>query len=401
MSAAKGLYAAGAVALALVPPAMALANRSSPLVVVVAALLFGLGVAAEEGRGALRLLLRPLGGAVGAAVLGFLAWCLLSFAWSPFPALSLRTLSEFGPTLVAAYCLARLAPGRLPPWTPPLAAGALVVACLFVVASLRLGMAPQRLLGQRDALFVFNRPVLTFVLVAGPLAFLVFARGHRLLALGLLLLTAAAIVSSVSGAAAMGLIAGLAMAALARLLPKRFGLALVGTGLGLALVLAPVEGDILARFMPEAIHARLEHSSSRARVAIARSFGAAVAADPWRGAGYGTSARFPEVPAAQGLAPELREMLAVGHPHNSFLQVWAELGILGAILAAAVLLLTLRAVAILPKAPFAVALGLIAAAAAIAFVEHGAWQAWWTAALGTAITWLRAGLARPPKSDTA
>ena len=37
---------------------------------------------------------------------------------------------------------------------------------------------------------------------------------------------------------------------------------------------------------------------------IARSFGAAVAADPWRGAGTGTSARFAETPVAQGLPAE-------------------------------------------------------------------------------------------------
>ena len=71
-----------------------------------------------------------------------------------------------------------------------------------------------------------------------------------------------------------------------------------GLGLGLAVALAPVEGDLLARVMPEAAHEHLVQSSSRARVAIARSFGAAVAADPWRGVGYGTSARFAETPVA-------------------------------------------------------------------------------------------------------
>lgn len=392
-AAAQAFHAAGAVVLAMVPLAMALANRSSPLAVVVSALLFTAGAFTESGRGVWRALAHPLGGAIGLAALAFLAWCVASLVWSPLPALSLRTAGEFGPTLVAAALLVRLAPERLPPWAPMLAALSLAAACLFAIASLRLGMAPQRWLGQRDALFVLNRPVLTVLLVTGPLAFLLAARGQRIVSAGLGLLAAVAILASISGAAAMGLTAGLAMAALARWLPKRVGLAVAGLGLGLALALAPVEGDLLARFMPEAVHGRLVHSSSRARVAIAQSFGAAVAADPWRGAGYGTSARFQDVPAAQGLEPEMREMLAVGHPHNSFLQIWAELGLVGAILAAAVLFLTLRAIAVLPKGPFAVALGLLAAAAAVAFVEHGAWQAWWTAGLGAAITWLRAGLA--------
>ena len=156
------------------------------------------------------------------------------------------------------------------------------------------------------------------------------------------------------------------------------------------MVLAPVEGDLLARTMPEALHQRLAGSSTRARVAIARSFGAAVAADPWRGAGYGTSARFQDVPVAERVEPEMRFMLAVGHPHNSFLQVWAELGVVGAALAALVLLLTLRAVAGWTATARTMVLALLAGAGIVAFVEHGAWQAWWTAGVGAAIAWLRA-----------
>ena len=131
-------------------------------------------------------------------------------------------------------------------------------------------------------------------------------------------------------------------------------------------------------------------SSSRARVAIARSFGATVAADPWRGAGFGTSARFAETPVAATVPPEMRVLLGVGHPHNSFLQVWAELGLPGALLAVLALMLTLQRIARLRQPDRAAALGLVAYAAAIAFVEHNGWAAWWTAGLGAAITWMRA-----------
>ena len=120
------------------------------------------------------------------------------------------------------------------------------------------------------------------------------------------------------------------------------------------------------------------------------SFGAAVAADPWRGAGYGTSGRFQDAPVAERIEPEMRFMLAVGHPHHSFLQVWAELGIVGATLAALVLVLTLRALSAWRTVPRSAALALLACAGIVAFVEHGAWQAWWTAGVGAAIAWLRA-----------
>ena len=150
--------------------------------------------------------------------------------------------------------------------------------------------------------------------------------------------------------------------------------------------------------MPESAHAHLVQSSSRARVAIARSFGAAVAADPWRGTGYGTSARFADAPVARGLAPEMRVLLGVGHPHNSFLQVWAELGLPGAFLGALTLLLMLAQIARMPQPDRSVALGLVTCAAVIAFVEHNGWAAWWTAGLGAAMSWMRA--ASRPRADT-
>ncbi|MFJ7436829.1 O-antigen ligase family protein [Methylorubrum thiocyanatum] len=399
-AAAPRLYDAGAVALALVAPAMALANRSSPLVIGIAALLFLAGAIAEQGGRAASLLIGPLRSPLGLAALAFLGWCLVSLAWSPFPALWGRVLSEFLPTLVAAAILARLAPGRLPSWAPPLGAGLLAAACLYMAGSLALGLAPQAWLGQRVALFMFNRPLLTVLLLAGPLAACLALRGRRLAALLLLALAALAILRSISGAATLGLLAGAVMFGIGRFAPRAAALALAALILGLAFALAPVEGDLLHRLMPEAAHERLTQSSSRARGAIAQSFGAAVAQAPWIGSGYGMGLRFAEVPAAQALEPEMRAMLAVGHPHNTFLQIWSELGVVGAGLAALVAFLALRAAAALPRLLFATALGLTGAAVAVMFVEHGAWQGWWTAGCGAAITWLRAAACARPAGES-
>ena len=396
-AAAARLYASGAVALALVAPVMALANRSSPLVVGIAALLFLAGAVAEYRGRAASLLIAPLRSPLGLAALAFLGWCLVSLSWSPFPVLWGRVLSEFLPTLIAASILARLAPARLPAWALPLGASLLAAACLYIVASLTLDLAPQVWLGQRVALFMFNRPLLTVLLIAGPLAAFLALRGHRLAGGALLAVAALAILRSISGAAALGLLAGGVMFAAGRLFPRAVALGAAMLVLGLAFALAPVEGDILHRLMPEAAHERLTQSSSRARVAIAQSFGAAVAQAPWIGSGYGMGPRFAEVPAAQALEPEMRAMLAVGHPHNTFLQIWSELGLVGAVLAALIAFLALRAASALPRLLFATALGLLGAAVAVMFVEHGAWQGWWTAGLGAAITWLRAAAcARPP-----
>ncbi|WP_232629739.1 O-antigen ligase family protein [Methylobacterium sp. Leaf118] len=379
---------------------MALANRSSPLVIAIAALLFLAGAVTERGTGAAGALLRPLTTPLGAAGLAFLGWCLVSFAWSPFPALSGQVLSEFAVTVAGAYGVARLAPARMPAWGPPLAAGLLAGACLFIMASLALDLAPQQALGQRTALYMFNRSLLTVVLIAGPLAAVLALRGQRLAALALLGVCAVAILRSISGAAALGLLAGLLLFLVARLLPKRVGVSVAGAVLALAFALSPVEGDLLHRVMPEAAHERLIQSSSRARVAIAQSFGAAVRAAPWIGSGYGTGARFAEVPAAQSLGPEMHVMLGVGHPHNSFLQIWSELGLVGAILGALIGFLVVRAAAALPRRQCAVALGLLGTAVAVMFVEHGAWQGWWTAGCGAALAWLKVACTlRPREAD--
>ncbi len=399
-AAAARLDAAGTVALALMPVIMALANRSSPLVAGIAALLFLAGTIAEHGAEALRLTLRPLAAPLGVAALAFLAWCLAAFAWSPFPGLSARVFSEFVLAVIPAFLLIRLAPGRMPAWGPALAAAGLAAACLFIAGSLAADLALQQALGQRAALFMFNRPLLTAVLLAGPLAAILALHGRRLPALALLAVTAFAVLRSISGAATMGMLAGAGLFLVAWLAPKRAGLALSALILFLAFALAPVEGDILAHVMPEAAHERLTLSSSRARVAIAQSFGAAVAQAPLIGSGYGTGLRFAEVPAVADFAPEMRTMLSVGHPHNSFLQIWAELGLVGAVLGSLAAFLGLQAAAALPRILFATALGLLGAAVAIMFVEHGAWQAWWTAGLGAALTWLRAAcMAKPAPNE--
>ena len=378
----------GAIVIAALPACMAAANRSSPVVIGVAGLLLLAGAVAAR-RPLRPLLVAPLATPVGIAALAVLAWCASSLAWSPLPGLSLRTLSEFLPALAGAYLVARLAPPHLAALAGP-AAWILIATCLYVIADLASGLVIREALGQRVAAFAFNRPLLTAMLLVFPLAACLAATGRRGVAALLSGVVAVAAWRSVSGATVLGLAAGALTFCALRWLPARAGIGLAGAALLGALVLAPVEGDLLARTMPEALHQRLAASSTRARVAIARSFGAAVAADPWRGASYGTSGRFQDTPVAERIEPEMRFMLAVGHPHNSFLQVWAELGLVGATLSGLVLVLTLRALAAWGTPARSTALALLAAAGIVAFVEHGAWQAWWTAGVGAAIAWLRA-----------
>jgi len=77
------------------------------------------------------------------------------------------------------------------------------------------------------------------------------------------------------------------------------------------------------------------------------------------------------------------------HPHDFALQVWLELGAVGAVLVAALLAALVVAGAGMRRgARRAGAMTAIVAAVVVATVSYGAWQAWWVASL-----WLTAALA--------
>jgi O-antigen ligase len=88
-----------------------------------------------------------------------------------------------------------------------------------------------------------------------------------------------------------------------------------------------------------------------------------------------------KAPVAAEVPPERVLLLGAGHPHNAFLQLWAELGLVGAILAALLAVRLFDAVGRLKPLLQPFVLTWIAVTSAIALVSHGAWQAWWVAAI--------------------
>jgi O-antigen ligase len=187
----------------------------------------------------------------------------------------------------------------------------------------------------------------------------------------------------------LGLAAALTAYGLARVI-GRGGVAVVGAGLAAAIALAPVMGALAERALPPSVHEGLARANTRARIEIWKTFGASVRENPVLGAGLGVSPTFVErgpAPAAAGVDPST---VTLWHPHNAALQVWVELGAVGAVLGMIVVMLLLARIARLPGELRAVSLSLIAAVAAVSLVGHGAWQGWWPAAIGAAIVWLRA-----------
>src|SRR4051812_11280136 len=154
--------------LALLPLAMALAHRSSALVVTLAAAA-ALAAAAVEGRmpDILREAGRRLGTPLGAACVAFLAWAGLSIAWSPDTPTALHAYGEFVLPVAAAFTLALTLAGRMPRHAACLFAAAAVLACILMVLDLR-GVGLRRALGIRSFVFLANRPALTLLVLLPP-----------------------------------------------------------------------------------------------------------------------------------------------------------------------------------------------------------------------------------------
>lgn len=83
------------------------------------------------------------------------------------------------------------------------------------------------------------------------------------------------------------------------------------------------------------------------------------------------------------------------HPHNAFLQIWLELGAVGAALAGALLWRLLGLIRRAAPAAVPAVLGYAASALAMAAAAYGLWQAWWMC--GLAATGLLLALAAPDK----
>jgi O-antigen ligase len=77
------------------------------------------------------------------------------------------------------------------------------------------------------------------------------------------------------------------------------------------------------------------------------------------------------------------------HPHSAFLQIWAEVGLPGVLIAAALVVWLVVTIPKLAAGRFEAAalLAMVATALTVAELSYGIWQGWWQTAL-----WLMAAL---------
>jgi exopolysaccharide production protein ExoQ len=101
---------------------------------------------------------------------------------------------------------------------------------------------------------------------------------------------------------------------------------------------------------------------------------------PILGYGFNASRYVPNGDAVSAFLPPGKPLIPL-HPHNAFLQVWLELGAVGAIIVASALLAALGTVARWPVAVARFTLPGYAAGIVVAGLAFGIWQSWWMATI--------------------
>ncbi len=350
-----------------------------------APLLFGLGVVLAAALWVADAARPRADGALLLLAVLFVALGWASIAWSVAPAESARRALQL--TAIAAASLLLLA---VPP--PEGAAverlfavmlGTLAIGALAMVGDRALGYPLQHLIAAKAAYPVtkYNRGLDYLALLVWPMLACGAAARRRpremLLAATLALLVAAAGKSTTAPAA---LLVGAACYGLAVRTP-RWGTRLVAASVTLMAVTLPVWLRMAAQHRALLVgHIKM---SGLHRLEIWDYMTARVAERPLFGWGLAAANAVPIHPAELA---SYRFVVPQGvYPHQQWLELWLELGVVGALLALALALLALGRIARLPPGTAAFALAAFAAALAVSFSNFEiTTDSWWAALAGTA-----------------
>jgi O-antigen ligase len=315
-------------------------------------------------------------------------WGGLTALWAPEPGRAALLALTLAAMMLLAHGTAGAAQGaRLMPWI----GFGLVFGLIAAFADWQSGNALRaaiRGLKEVPASLMFGlKPAASLMALLLPMAFALpwpwVAR------IALLTLGAGVLISLPGETARLATLAGLGAAVLGLVAP-RIGPRLVGAVVAFSILTMP----LLVVLIPQIPSASLPPSAVH-RLVIWDFAAARIAEKPITGWGLEASRTMPggrALPDAATLdrlnitAPAQRDFLALAHvevmplhPHNGALQLWLELGGIGALIGAT-LTLALGFAASRSAAP-AVGAGMLASAAVTGMLSFGLWQAWWVASL--------------------
>jgi len=217
------------------------------------------------------------------------------------------------------------------------------------------------------------------------------------------------IVYAANYAVVMALAAGGCVFALGWAFPRIMPWALAGV-VALGVVFAPLIPGLLPNPFEKGPHLRWLNPSSAQRIVIWNNAVVHIREKPVLGAGfdatralYGKKDRvvykFPDEIAGRPWGPTIHEPIPL-HPHNAVLQVWLELGAVGAAIILVLLLAVIRAIdrTIEDRISRAAALGALTTGLVVASISFGIWQSWWLASILLTATFMVTVLA-PGRED--
>ncbi len=363
---------------------MAPATKSSPLLLAMAASLAVIAAVQREAADILHRLKTWLGSWAGLAILALLAFAAIGIPAAHAPGSSTGQLLQFLAVMAAGVALALTLPDVAPRRRAMIFGLGLAAAAAIILADLSFGLRLRAITGGREASYAYNRGLVTLTVLLWPVLALLLASRKLWLIPPIAALLPLAVWAGDSGTAVVALIAGLAVFPVAALLPR------FTRHVGLAMMLAllaiqPWIGTIMQRLVSQSLHRRFESAHTEDRVDIWLSFEAAARAKWLFGNGFGSSLDLQKGPVAAMVPPERVTLLGASHPHNGFLQIWVELGLVGAALVAVLAVMLFRAIGRMRPALQPFALTCVAVIALVTLVSHGLWQAWWWAAILAAV----------------
>ncbi len=359
------------------PVGMAIANKSAPFFLVLAAILANAAALATISPMDLVARYRALlSGGLSRLVLALAVLAIASFAWTIDAAASWRGLVEALPELLAACGLAAAWPAVVRSSDFALLKYGLLAALVLIVFEAFAGMPLHRLVGARAEDYDLKRSVVPVVLLLWPCAEFCLSRSQRAWIGGLAAAALAAGVVAHSSASVVAIVLSSGIYIAARVLPRSTLWASATVTL-LLVVLAPWTGAITSRVLQPAGLTLLARQHADIRVGLWSNFGRHVSERLFLGHGFDASlmvANSPKLDHAQDFP-----MVWNVHPHNILLQVWVEFGLVGAALALFAVLFCAVKLRRLPAEPRASRLAFAVSAATVALVGLSAWTPWWMA----------------------
>lgn len=309
-----------------------------------------------------------------------LVWALIAAAWGP--ASSWEQAAKLAALVVLGLAFAAAPQGDRGLILAGGQAAVLVISALLLVEVLLdmpLNRAAQPDTDPFEVSRNINRAATVLLAILWPVAAGLVALGGRArLGAAMLVLALGGAVTVLQGQSAniAALGTGLGAFVLALAWPRLALLAVCG-GLGLWLLAAPFATPALLG--DPTLQDTLAYSWA-ARVGIWDYVCARIAEQPWLGHGFDASRVSTEVLTIQGIPTSAIPL----HPHSASLQIWYELGAIGAVLAAAALFTggrTLAQALHRDRAAAAGVAGTLAALGVVANLSYGIWQEWWVATM--------------------